>query len=304
MSVEPSVSVVVATNRSGPFFDEALGSVALQTRQPLEVIVVDDGAEDPAAIERAAAAVPRARIIHRRAAGVSAARNVGAAAARGDLLVFLDDDDRWAPERLERQAEALASHPEAAASYCGMRSIDEHGQVVADADQRQVPDALSIARRSVGIILPNLMVRRSALIAAGGFHAGMRMAEDLDLILRLAQLGRFVCVPEALVDYRAHASNTTGRHRELVAGIDRVLQLHLGLAEDAGREELAAALRESLQKNRRFAWWGAARAARRRWSQEGPVSAAGELGWAARTAPSGLVDGAARQLIRRLRRRG
>ncbi len=297
------MSVVVATNRSGPFFDEALGSVALQTRQPLEVIVVDDGAEDPAAIDRAAAAVPGhgSSTVGRRE---SALRATWRAAAHGDLLVFLDDDDRWAPERLERQAEVLASHPEAAASYCGMRSIDEHGQVVADADQRQVPDALSIARRSVGIILPNLMVRRSALIAAGGFHAGMRMAEDLDLILRLAQLGRFVCVPEALVDYRAHASNTTGRHRELVVSIDRVLQLHLGLAEDAGRDELAAALRESLQKNRRFAWWGAARAARRRWSQEGPVSAAGELGWAARTAPSGLVDGAARQLIRRLRRRG
>lgn len=300
MSLEPTVSVVLATNRAGPFLAEALDSAARQTHPAAEIIVVDDGAEDPAAVDSAVSGIPNARVLHRPAAGVSAARNAGVAEAQGELLVFLDDDDRWSPRRLEIQAAALAADVQAVAAYCGMRTIDEQGRVLVEADQVPVADRLGVARRETGILLPNLVVRRSALLSVGGFHSVLRMAEDLDLILRLAEQGAFLCTPEALVDYRAHGANTTRRHRELTAGVDQVLQLHRGLARARGDQQLAAALTESLRKNRRFAWWGAARAAQQAWSAGAPVRAVQELGWALATAPTGALDGGLRQLRRRL----
>src|SRR5699024_6271996 len=135
-----------------------------------------------------------------------------------------------------------------------------------------------------------LMVRREAFHAVGGFSPELRHAEDLDLVLRLAERGDFVFAAEALVDYRAHATNTTGRHRELVAAIDQVLSTYRQRAADWGDAELVAAFDESLRRNQRFAWWSAARAARSAVRVRRIFTAAGELWWALRTAPRAPWD--------------
>lgn len=290
------VSVIVATNRVGPYFAEALASARDQTYSNLEIIVVDDGAPDSAAVDRTVGSVPKARVIHQAAAGVSVARNVGIAEASGEFVAFLDDDDRWDPRRLEWQIAGLMNAPDAVTSYCAMRTVDEDGEQLAEADQVPITDRLDVARRTTGIILPNTIVRRDALVAAGGFHADIRLAEDLDLMLRLAERGAFVFEPRTLVDYRSHGSNTTARHRPLVASIERVLRLHQGNARERGDRDLVAALQVSRRKNQRFAWWSAGRAAKLALRQRKPVLAADELWWALRTSPTGLLDGVVRRL--------
>jgi glycosyltransferase involved in cell wall biosynthesis len=292
----PRVSVVIATNRSGPYLAEAIASVLAQTTQSFELIVVDDGSPEPAAVDAAASAAPGAQVIHQRPRGVSVARNVGAAHARGEYLAFLDDDDRWSPDRLATQLAELDAAPDAVAGYCGLRTIDASGErLLAPADQVAVASRLDVARRVTGILAPNLIIRRAAFDAVGGFHSRIRLAEDLDLVLRLAELGDFVFSPEALVDYRLTGSNATTRYRELSQGIDRVLRLHLAAADDRGDIELAAALRTSLVKNDRYVWWSALRAARAD-ARQRPRAVAGELLWALRAAPLGLVYGAVRRV--------
>ncbi|GAA3664840.1 glycosyltransferase family 2 protein [Microbacterium marinilacus] len=292
----PRVSVVVATNRTSPHLAEALESACRQTLVPVEIIVVDDGSPDAAAVAEVAASAG-ARIVRLPPSGVSVARNVGVTQASGEYVAFLDDDDRWAPERLRLQAAALASDPGAVASYCGMRTVDEAGvQELAPADQVAVASRLDVARRLTGIILPNLLIRRTALDAVGGFHSRLRLAEDLDLVLRLAERGTFRFVPEQLVDYRATSTNTTRRHRELARGIEEVLRLHQAAASAAGDVDLVAALGESLRANARFAWWAAGRRARALVRDGRPARAAGELWWALGHAPGGLVDGLSRRL--------
>lgn len=283
---EPLVSVVVATNRAGPYLVEALESVAAQTWPRIELIIVDDGSPEPEAVERAAAVVPRARVVRQESAGVARARNYGAELAAGELLAFLDDDDRWHPRRLAEQVAVLQAAPAASASYCRMQTIDASGtRVLAPADQTAVRSHADVAARRTGIIAPNLLVRRDAFHRAGGFRAGLHHAEDLDLVLRLAELGEFVFAPEALVDYRAHSGNTTRRHRVLVAAIDAVLREHRQRARVRGEAELVRAFDESLRRNDRYAWWSAVRAARAG-AGEGQLRAAGsELWWAIRTAP-------------------
>src|SRR5699024_10528676 len=121
----------------------------------------DDGAADPGAVERAAGLVPDAQVVRQAPAGVARARNHGAARAAGQLLVFLDDDDRWHPDRLAQQVAAMEAAPAAVASYCRMQTIDATGQhVLAPADQAAVDSHADIAARRTGIIAPNLMVRR------------------------------------------------------------------------------------------------------------------------------------------------
>ncbi len=293
----PLVTVVVATNRARPYLQQAIASVAAQTWPRLQLIVVDDGSDDPEEVRRAAEQVVGAHVIRTDPSGVSVARNRGAALARGEYLVFLDDDDLWAPERVERHVAAMVASPQAVASYCGMRTVRaDTGEVLAPADQTAIGGRLDVARRTTGIILPNLFVTRSVFEAVGGFDSSLRYAEDLDLALRLAEEGAFIFVPGALVDYRATSSNATSRHHELVKGISSVLRRHREEAARRGDRKLVAALDESLRKNGRFTWWGAGRAARAALRAQQPRVAAGELVWALRTAPMALFDGVARRL--------
>jgi Predicted glycosyltransferases len=255
------VSVVVATNRARPYLTDAIASVAAQTWPDIELIVVDDGSDDPDEVRRAAGQISESRVVQLMPSGVSAARNLGASLARGEYLVFLDDDDLWAPERVERHVTAMIDRRDAVASYCGMRTVHaETGEVLAPADQTAIGDRLDVARRTTGIILPNLFLRRAAFESAGGFDERLRFAEDFDLALRLAQQGPpFVFVPGALVDYRATSANATRRHHELVQGIDAVLRGRRQEASQRGDHALVAALDESIRKNGRFAWWGRTR---------------------------------------------
>ncbi len=127
------VSVVVATNRGGAFLTEALESVLAQTYAAAELVVVDDGSPEPDALRGIVEAIrveegaPRPRVVRRAPSGVSAARNAGVKETTGDLVAFLDDDDRWHPDRLRRHVEAMTARPDVVLSYCAMRTIDADG---------------------------------------------------------------------------------------------------------------------------------------------------------------------------------
>jgi alpha-1,3-rhamnosyltransferase len=293
------VSVIVATNRRSPFLQEALASVGAQTHRRVEVLVIDDGSDDPDSIARTVALHPGVTLIRQAASGVSIARNAGVAAASGEILAFLDDDDRWHPRRLEIQLRALEQTPDAVLSYCGMRSINESGDTIAAAGQSPVTDEVDVARRAAGIILPNVLIRRDAFDAVGGFRPDLRLAEDLDLVLSLARRGRFVFTPDVLVDYRAHGANTTKRYRALAIAIDAVVKSHLRDALQRGDGRLASAHRSSLRANGRYAWWAALRSARAGARGGHPGGAIVDVGWALGFAPLALPDA----VLRRVRRR-
>ncbi len=292
------VSVVVATDRGGPFLAEALASATAQTYERTEIVVVDDGAKDPAALLAITDRFPGVRVVHQANAGSSVARNNGVRFTSGDLLVFLDDDDRWDAERIATQVESLRSRPDAAVSYCAMRTIDADGVVIGEADQHAVRDLHEVLQKRTGIILPNVMVRRSAFLRVGGFHPSFRRAQDLDLVLKLALDGDFVFVDRPLVDYRYHAGNNTRRYRELCRSIEHILRLHRWAATEKGRDDLVADYDVALRSNDRFAWWSASRSARERARRADVLGAAGDLAWATRFAPTTPV----RVLADRVRR--
>jgi glycosyltransferase involved in cell wall biosynthesis len=295
----PLVSVVVATNRGGPFLAEALASVTAQTHPHVELLVVDDGSPDPAVIRDLVERNGTGTVLRLEPSGVSAARNAGVARTRGDLLAFLDDDDRWHPDRLRLAVEALAARPDAVVAYCGMRTVDSAGAELVAADQRPARDARDVIRGRTGVMLPNLMIRRGAFDAVGGFDPAYRQGEDLDLVLAATDLGPFVFVDDVLVDYRYHPGNTTRAYRDLATGIRVIVRARRAQARAAGRTGLDTVYHDRLRANDRFAAWSAARAARAELAERRVGAALGHVAWAARFAPLAPLDWA-RERVRRV----
>ncbi len=251
MTEGPLVSVVLATNRNGPYLAETLRSVAAQTYDRWELILVDDGSPDPAAVEATVAGIEGAVVIHQANAGVSVARNVGLARSSGAYLAFLDDDDTWAPERLARQVAALEAQPDAVASYCQLDFMDEYGTTFGTGRLRS-GDVHSILRGDTTTPIPTLLVARTALDRVGAFHPMLPPGEDLDLIYRLARIGPFIFVPDLLVHYRRHRGNESGDLCGASLASRRALTIQRWWSTRLDETEVLEDLRVGLRNSRRY----------------------------------------------------
>ena len=118
---KPLVSIIMPCYNGEAFLAEAVGSVLAQTFRDFELIVVDDGSTDGSA-DILARYVDPVRVIRQTNRGVSAARNVGIAAARGDFIAFLDADDTWESEFLDEMVKGMAD-PRTAIAYCGWQNV-------------------------------------------------------------------------------------------------------------------------------------------------------------------------------------
>ena len=177
----PTVSVIIPTCNRRPRLQEAIASVLAQTSPADELIVIDDGStDDTAAWMQALAANPSrpvVRYLRQDNAGPAAARNRGIAAAGGEWIALLDDDDVWLPTKLERQRAILSHRP----------GLDLLG-VASDLMRNRFTTS--------GVLL-----RRDAFNAVGGFREDMRCCEDYDLWLRIAARHGCAILDEALVSY-------------------------------------------------------------------------------------------------------
>lgn len=250
-SQRPTVSVVIPCYNQGHLLGAAVQSVLAQTCQPVELIVVDDGSRDQTP-EVAAAFGDRVRLIRQPNAGLAAARNAGLARAAGDLVNFLDADDALRPTMLERVLEAAARHPEAAVFYTAVERIDYHGSLLSEEPPRPLPaDVFHELLKENLAPCHSVVVRRTALLEAGGFDPQWRACEDWDLWLRLAARGhRFVPVPEARTVYRRYEGSMSRDPIRMGRAAGAVLARH---AQRHGFcPKCLEALRHGLQNCRRW----------------------------------------------------
>ncbi|MCO6450794.1 MAG: glycosyltransferase [Caldilineales bacterium] len=239
------VSVIIPAYNAGRYLAAAIESVLAQTLDDLEIIIIDDGSEDDT-VEIAAGFVTvhrdRIRLIRQTNAGVSAARNCGIQAARGEYVAFLDADDWFLnPTKLADQSVILSARTEVGIVHSGWRLVDETGGLLAERRPwLQAPNLdLKVWLLWQPALPSAMMVRRQTLLNIGGFDPSLAHAEDFDLALRITEAGfETVWLKEVTVAYRQHERNATRRLAETEADVETVLARFFSrpsLAEDVRR---------------------------------------------------------------------
>jgi glycosyltransferase involved in cell wall biosynthesis len=242
MRSSPVVSVVIPSYNSACFVCEAVESVLGQTYRDLDIIVVDDGSNDETAevLDRFRG---RIRYVFQPNQGLSAARNRGIREASGELIAFLDADDVWLPEKLEKQLACLAANPRAALVHSDVIFWDqEPGDKHRKENGRSEFDGPCYERFLVNSrVLPSAtVIRRECLAKVGLFDESLRRVEDYDLWFRLARHYELAYVDEALLLYRIHPSSLSRNHLAMRLGellvVRRALEADPGLAERVGKQ--------------------------------------------------------------------
>jgi glycosyltransferase involved in cell wall biosynthesis len=221
----PLVSVIVPVYNRAPVIGAAISSVARQTLQDLEIILVDDGSSDGSAEAALAVGGTCLRVIrHDQNLGIPAARNTGLEAARGRFIAWLDSDDIARPDRLERQVRFLSDHPDVALVGGCTGRMDWHGR---PSGHTRIPlfssEALAPGLLFRTALAQSTIMGRAEMLKRFPYRAEFPVCEDLDMFIRVSHRNRIANMPEILVDRRLHAGQIAKIESALVRSRKRVL---------------------------------------------------------------------------------
>ena len=225
MTVEANlVSVIIPCYNQAHYLREAIESLAAQSYEHFEIIVIDDGSTDNT--REVAERYEGVKCISQSNRGLAAARNAGLKASRGEYLLFLDADDRLLSDALDIHVKALASHPDCAFVYGHVKLIAADGSPLASPLQVRVDREhyFELLRRNYIWTPGAVLYRRTALATVSGFNTNVSASADFDLNLRLARMFPIHCHDRAVLEYRRHNSNMSGDPKVMLASSIKVLR--------------------------------------------------------------------------------
>ncbi|MDO8421536.1 MAG: glycosyltransferase family 2 protein [Parvibaculum sp.] len=221
-----SVSVIMTCHNEAEFIEQAIRSVVGQSAFDFvrEIIVVNDGSRDASSsvLERLCDEIPKLKVIVTDGIGVSAARNLAIEQSQGGYIAFLDGDDFWTSDKLERQVKILADSSKVGLVYSDFYDFTQDdlsdAQVISvrsySADEDKVLEKYFVHD---GPIIPSsAMIPRVVFDDVGLLDTELRVGEDTDLCLRIAERWRFQHVPGAFSYKRRHGRNLTHRFDALL----------------------------------------------------------------------------------------
>jgi glycosyltransferase involved in cell wall biosynthesis len=225
--VSATVSTIIPARNARPFIRTAVWSALAQTYPSIEIIVVDDGSTDGtlAEVEAYGSGITVLRTSN---GGPAGARNAAARVARGDWLAFLDADDEWLPEKIEKQMR-LANRG-VGLVYTDRYNIGARGvfpEIQSDSQAMFEGDVFEdLLIRGNVITTSSVLIRADVFRAAGGFpeSSDLVVAEDWDLWIRVAAEHRVRVCREPLVRYRFHQSGASRNHKRMNAARRRVIE--------------------------------------------------------------------------------
>ena len=222
----PTVSVLLPVFNGERYLRAALDSVLSQTYADFELLVLDDGSTDrtPHIARSCARLDPRVRVYSRENRGLVATLNELLGLARGEFIARMDADDICLPDRLARQVAHLRAHPRVVCVGGDHELIDERGRLLTTVRtlERDAEIQQQALRGHGSICHPSAMIRRDALQHIGGYRAEFYPAEDLDLWLRLGEIGELANLRGAVLRYRLHTqsiSESAAQGRQRAAGL-------------------------------------------------------------------------------------
>jgi glycosyltransferase involved in cell wall biosynthesis len=246
-----TVSVIITTYNYAPYLREAINSVLSQTIEDLQILVVDDGSTDNTPEILASLDDPRIEVIRTPHQGSCATRNEGLVRARGEFVAFLDADDRFLPDKLERQVSMMEAEPDLVAVLTNFVRFDDSG--IYPRDQFFFFPELATASTSItqdggghriigdafctlvsfneipawgGVMLWRASAIQGLRFAVNGLHKGL--CGDLHFGLRAFRLGGVGFIQQPLAQIRRHSNNATSRASDMPYAKLAALQLVLG----------------------------------------------------------------------------
>ncbi len=250
LTIPPRVSVVITTYNYERFVAAAIESVLRQTVRPDEIVVVDDGSTDGTAAVVARYAAQGVRYIRQANAGAGAARNRGIRETRGDLIAFLDADDRWLPDKLARQLAHLRRYPAAGLVTGGEWQVFGSGRAPVQVRRRPVRAARLYPRILIENIIGNpslVLVRRACFVRLGGFDEGLPLGQDWEMWIRLARAYRVGVIDAPLIDFTQHwGSLTAGKVEERHRSNQAIRRRYLGEVRPLARRAYLWAAGQSM----------------------------------------------------------
>ena len=209
----PLVSVVVGAYNAQRYVREMLLGFLGQTFADFELLVVDDGSTDRTrkVLREFEKQDTRLKVIENAHGGIVDAANTALRQAQCELIARADADDVAMPDRLEKQVRYMREHPECHALGAQMLLVDPQGSPLMETrlplDHEGIEKEM-LSGSGWAMPQPVAMVRRTPVLACGGYRKEYEWAEDLDLFLRVAEHGRLANLPDVLVKYRIHLEST------------------------------------------------------------------------------------------------
>ena len=207
-----TVSVLLPVRDGARFVGRAAASVLAQSRDDLELVVVDDGSRDNSSAVVSSIGDSRIRLVRQEGRGVGAALNAALRVAEGDFVAMLGADDVWLPGLVEALLPALAQDPGIAVSYGRAQAMDDAGlplPQLAGAPPRFPDQPLATILYGNCICTIAALARLADVVAVGGFDERL-IAEDWDLWIRLLSGGRLAYTPRVLARFRLSPNSHTG----------------------------------------------------------------------------------------------
>ncbi|WP_273069802.1 glycosyltransferase [Marinobacter sp. UBA2678] len=223
------ISVITPTYNRARFLPAAVASVLSQTFGDFELIIVDDGSEDNTPdVLKPFLADRRVRYVYQENQGQSHARNLALKQATGDFIAFLDSDDVWARDKLEKQLAVFRANSEVDIVHGDEATINEQGSVVSLQNMRRYSGRITrylLADNSVSIT--TALVRRRCFDEMGGFDTSVGVADDYELWLRFSARYCYQYEPGIVASYRVMADQISSDKRRRYAANERIIQQFL-----------------------------------------------------------------------------
>jgi len=219
MSKSLSVSAIITVYNTERYVRDAIESVLNQTILPDEIIIVDDGSKDRTA-EISKSYEPKVSYVFQENAGAGPARNTGIRNTRGNLMAFLDGDDIWSPEKIEKQKKIFEHNPEIDIVFTKARNFHSP-----ELKPHEIIHAWGPMDEMAGYVPSCAMVKRASFFHVGWFSSHFKLGEFMDWYAKSKENGlKEYIIQEVLVHRRLHTSNLGIRKRQFQNDYLRIIR--------------------------------------------------------------------------------
>ncbi len=238
------ITAIIPTYNYGQFVGRAIQSALDQTYPLTEILVIDDGSTDNTREMISGFPAP-VRYIYQENRGLSGARNTGMREAKTEWVAFLDSDDWWLPEKIEKQVHSLHKKPEAILSYTGIYLVSPDGtkrEVEVTPSEELWPNL-----RHTNRIVPSTVVgRRDLFLEVGGFNEKLRACEDWEMWVKIGPKYQFAAVQEPLLMYQLTPMSMSTNINRMMSNMELILEPTLlremtGVSRWAWRKKIRSA---------------------------------------------------------------